>query len=138
MIAHMILTIQITNNMESFKEESFLTRLNKVFKKKLNLVKGQLGVYHDKLAFYTENDGSDVIKHNIYVKIKIVEVYDELVEIEVLDFTISDSASQDIINLVKNNMPKYVNPRIVKWQIIEQYALDYNITWVWDNSLVGY
>jgi len=105
--------------MESFKEESFLTRLNKVFKKKLNLVKGQLGVYHDKLAFYTENDGSDVIKHNIYVKIKIVEVYDELVEIEVLDFTISDSASQDIINLVKNNMPKYVNPRIVKWQIIE-------------------
>lgn len=105
--------------MESFKEESFLTRLNKVFKKKLNLVKGQLGVYHDKLAFYTENDGSDVIKHNIYVKIKIVEVYDELVEIEVLDFTISDSASQDIINLVKNNMPKYVNPRIVKWQIFE-------------------
>jgi len=105
--------------MESFKEESFFTRLNKVFKKKLNLVKGQLGVYHDKLAFYTENDGSDVIKHNIYVKIKIVEVYDELVEIEVLDFTISDSASQDIINLVKNNMPKYVNPRIVKWQIIE-------------------
>jgi len=105
--------------MENFKEESFLTRLNKVFKKKLTLVKGQLGVYHDKLAFYTENDGSDVIKHNIYVKIKIVEVYDELVEIEVLDFTISDSASQDIINLVKNNMPKYVNPRIVKWQIIE-------------------
>jgi hypothetical protein len=105
--------------MESFKEESFLTRLNKVFKKKLHLTKGQLGVYHDKLAFYTENDGSDVIKHNIYVKIKIVEVYDELVEIEVLDFTISDSASQDIINLVKNNMPKYVNPRIVKWQIIE-------------------
>lgn len=105
--------------MESFKEESFFTRLNKVFKKKLHLTKGQLGVYHDKLAFYTENDGSDVIKHNIYVKIKIVEVYDELVEIEVLDFTISDSASQDIINLVKNNMPKYVNPRIVKWQIIE-------------------
>lgn len=105
--------------MESFKEESFLTRLNKVFKKKLHLTKGQLGVYHDKLAFYTENDGSDVIKHNLYVKIKIVEVYDELVEIEVMDFTISDSASQDIINLVKNNMPKYVNPRIVKWQIFE-------------------
>jgi hypothetical protein len=102
--------------MENFKEDSFFVRLSKVFKKNLTLQKGQLGVYHDKLAFYTDNDGSDIIKHNIYVKIKIVEVYDQLVEIEVLDFTISDSASLDIINLVKNNMPKYVNPRIVKWQ----------------------
>jgi hypothetical protein len=105
--------------MEGFKEDGFFDRLNKVFRKKLMLKNGQLGVYHDKLAFYTENDGSDVIKHNIYVKVKIVEVYDELVEIEVLDFTISDSASQDIINLVKNNMPKYVNPRIVKWQKLD-------------------
>lgn len=105
--------------MEGFKDDGFFDKLNKVFRKKLNLRKGQLGVYHDKLAFYTENDGSDVIKHNIYVKIKIIEVYDELVEIEVLDFTISDSASQDIINLVKNNMPKYVNPRIVKWQKLD-------------------
>ena len=105
--------------MEGFKDDGFFDKLNKVFRKKFNLRKGQLGVYHDKLAFYTENDGSDVIKHNIYVKVKIVEVYDELVEIEVLDFTISDSASQDIINLVKNNMPKYVNPRIVKWQKLD-------------------
>lgn len=105
--------------MEGFKEESFFERIGKAFKKKLTLKKGQLGVYHDKLAFYTENDGSDVIKHNIYVKIRIVEVYDQLVEIDVLDFTISDSASQDIINLVKNNMPKYVNPRIVRWQILD-------------------
>jgi hypothetical protein len=105
--------------MEGFKDDGFFDKLNKVFRKKFNLRKGQLGVYHDKLAFYTENDGSDVIKHNIYVKIKIVEVYDELVEIEVLDFTISDSASLDIINLVKNNMPKYVNPRIVKWQKLD-------------------
>lgn len=102
--------------MENFKEDSFFVRLSKVFTKNLTLQKGQLGVYHDKLAFYTDNDGSDIIKHNIYVKIKIVEVYDQLVEIEVLDFTISDSASLDIINLVKNNMPRYVNPRIVKWQ----------------------
>jgi len=105
--------------MESFKEQTFFERMSNAFKKKLVLKKGQLGVYHDKLAFYTENDGSDVIKHNIYVKIKIVEVYDQLVEIDVLDFTISDSASQDIINLVKNNMPKYVNPRIVRWQTLD-------------------
>jgi len=52
--------------MESFKEENFFERISNSFKKKLVLKIGQLGVYHDKLAFYTENDGSDVIKHNIY------------------------------------------------------------------------
>lgn len=102
--------------MENYKEEGFLTRLGNIFRKQIPLTKGQLGVYHDKLAFCIENDGSDVIKHNIYVKVKIVEVYNQLVEIEVMDFGISDSASQEIINLVKNNMPRFVNPKLIKWQ----------------------
>lgn len=105
--------------MDKSKEETIIDKLSNLFKKPITLRKGQLGVYHDKLAFYTENEGSDNIKHNIYVKVKIVEIYYQLVEIDVIDFTISDSASNDIINLVKNNMPKYVNPNIVKWQIIE-------------------
>ncbi len=103
--------------MERHKEESF-NFFSRFFKKQIILKKDQLGVYHDKLAFYTESDGSDVIKHNIYIKVKIIEVYDQLVEIEVLDVSISDSASQDIINLVKNNIPKYVNPKNVKWQLL--------------------
>ena len=102
--------------MENYNEEGFLTRLGNAFRKQITLSKGQLGVYHDKLAFCIENDGSDVIKHNIYVKVKIIEIYNQLVEIEVMDFAISDSASQDIINLVKNNIPKYINPKFVKWQ----------------------
>lgn len=105
-----------TRNMDN---NTLLEKLINIFKKTIILKKGQLGVYHDKLAFYTENEGSDNIKHNIYVKVKIVEIYYELVEIEVIDFTISDSASNDILNLVKNNMPKYVNPKIVKWQILD-------------------
>lgn len=97
--------------------ESMKFSFGNLFKKKVNLYKGQLGVYQDKLAFYTQNDSADVIKHNIFIKVRIIEVYDQLVEIEVMDMTISDSANEDIINLIKNNMPKYVNPKIVKWQI---------------------
>jgi len=104
--------------MERHKEESNFKFFNIFFKKQITLKKDQLGVYHDKLAFYTESDGSDIIKHNIYIKVKIIEVYYQLVEIEVLDVSISDSASQDIINLVKNNIPKYVNPKNVKWQVL--------------------
>lgn len=100
------------------KNEDYLKfSMGRFFKKKITLYKGQLGVYQDKLAFYTYNEASDVIKHNIFIKVKIIEVYDQLVEVEVLDMTISDSANEDIINLIKNNIPKYVNPKIVKWQI---------------------
>jgi hypothetical protein len=101
-------------------EEGFKFPFGNLFKKKINLHKGQLGVYQDKLAFYTQNDSADVIKHNIFIKVRIIEVYDQLVEVEVLDMTISDSANEDIINLIKNNMPKYVNPKIVKWQIANE------------------
>jgi|TARA_R110000868_G_scaffold336400_2_gene597217 hypothetical protein len=99
------------------KEEGLKFSIGSFFKKKITLYKGQLGVYQDKLAFYTYNEASDIIKHNIFIKVRIIEVYDQLVEVEVLDMTISDSANEDIINLIKNNMPKYVNPKIVKWQI---------------------
>jgi hypothetical protein len=104
--------------MENSSENNLFVKISNIFRKQIKLEKGQLGVYHDKLAFYTETDGSDVIKHNIFIKVRIIEVYDNLVEIDVLDFTISDSASQDIINLVKNNMPKYLNPKMVKWQLL--------------------
>ena len=99
------------------KGEGLNFSMGNIFKKKIKLHRGQLGVYQDKLAFYTYNESSDIIKHNIFIKVRIIEVYDQLVEVEVLDMTISDSANEDIINLIKNNMPKYVNPKIVKWQI---------------------
>jgi len=101
-------------------EEGLKFSIGNFFKKRITLYKGQLGVYQDKLAFYTQNDSADVIKHNIFIKVRILEVYEQLVEIEVLDMTISDSANEDIINLIKNNMPKYVNPKIVKWQISKE------------------
>ncbi len=104
--------------MERHNEDFKFNLFSNLFKKPMILKKDQLGAYHDKLAFYTESDGSDVIKHNVYIKVKIIEVYNQLVEIEVLDVSISDSASQDIINLVKNNIPKYVNPKNVKWQVL--------------------
>jgi hypothetical protein len=106
--------------MDNTQETFVFGKLFNMFKKKHVLNRGQLGVYHDKLAFDTYNNSADSLRHNIYVKVKIVEVYDQLVEIEVLDFTVSDSASEDVINLVKHNMPKYVNPKMVKWQMDKQ------------------
>ncbi len=103
--------------MENAHETYVLNKILNLFRKKNKLNKGQLGVYHDKLAFDTYNNSADSLRHNIYVKVKIVEVYDQLVEIEVLDLTISDSASEDIINIIKHNMPKYINPKMVKWQL---------------------
>ena len=93
-------------------------KIKRLFKKPKLVAKGQLGIYHYIWGCDTINNDSNAIKYDIYLKIKASEIYDELVEIEVVDVTINDSANQDIINIIKANLPKYVDPRYVNWQII--------------------
>jgi len=88
------------------------------FKKRPNdLQKGAVGIYQDKFTMYTDNDSGDKIKEIISVKVKVIEVYDEIVEVEVVDVYISESTNEDIAKIIKNCIPKYMNPKFVNWQI---------------------
>ena len=78
---------------------------------------GDLGIFHEVVSFGTRVDVSNDLTYDVYAKIRAVEVYDNLVEIEVINIKISDSVSQDIVNLITNNFPKYVNPKTVSWQL---------------------
>ena len=82
-----------------------------------NLYKDQVGIYHYIVAIDTIHEDNHGMKYDIYAKVKIVEIYKDLVEVELVDLKINDSASQEVINIVKNNFAKYVNPKYVKWQI---------------------
>jgi len=85
-----------------------------------NLFKGQVGIYHYIWATDTIHEDSHGMKYDIYAKVKIAEIYKDLVEVESVDIKINDSASQEVINIIKNNFPKYVNPKYVKWQLEKQ------------------
>jgi len=99
------------------KETTFYDRFVGVFKKTRIPVKGDEGVLQDILTFFSSNDTTDGLKHNIFVKVRVVEVYQKLVEIEVIEVVISDSASDCVTELVTSSVPKFVNPKNINWKV---------------------
>lgn len=88
------------------------------FKKDPVVSPGDLGIYYYIWTFGTINEDSHEFKYDVYAKVKAVEVFDNLIEIEIVgDVKINDSASTDIQNIIKNTFPKYVNPKYIKWQV---------------------
>jgi hypothetical protein len=88
-----------------------------LFKKPKIIFIGDFGIYHYVWCCDTYHEDSHGLKYDVYAKLKAVEVYDNLIEVEVMDIKINDSASTDIQNIIKNNFPKYVNPKYVRWQV---------------------
>lgn len=95
----------------------FIQKLKKAFSKAPKINKGQLGVYHDVWSMATSNESLHTTKYDIFVKVKAVEVYDNLIEVTVEDLQVSESVNQDIVNIIKSGLPKYVVPKNVKWTI---------------------
>lgn len=98
-------------------ESILIEKVRRFFKKTIIVNKNDLGVYHYIWSCDTFNQETHSLKYDVYVKLKAIEVYEDLVEIEVIDIKINESASQDVINLIKSSFPTYVNSRHIKWQI---------------------
>jgi len=100
------------------QETQFVLFLRRLFLgRPQELYKGQVGIYHYVVAIDTIHEDNHGMKYDIYAKVKIIEIYTGLVEVELVDMKINDSASQEVINIVKNNFAKYVNPKYIKWQL---------------------
>ena len=102
---------------DSTREVMFLEKLRKIFSKPNKITKDQLGVYHDVWSISTRNETLHTIEYDIFVKVKAVEVYDNLIEVTVEDLQVSESVNEDILNIIKSSIPKYVVPKSVKWTI---------------------
>ncbi len=102
----------MTNNE---RQIPLIDSIKNVFKKQRIPNKGDLGIYHYVWSCDTQGDDLMGQRFDIQVKVKVLEVYDNLVEIEIIDIKINDSASQDIINIIKANLPKYLTPKHVRW-----------------------
>lgn len=104
--------------MSNSNTNSFFDFLNRKSVKKSQDIKiGDVGIYHDVLTYYNQNDTGDAVKHNVYTKVRVLEVYHDLVEVEVLDTVISDNVHPCVQELAKTNICKYVSPKSIKWQI---------------------
>jgi hypothetical protein len=103
--------------MTSNNHFSFFGFFGKKTKSSKNIQVGDIGIYHDVLTYYNQNDTGDSVKHNVFTKVKVVEVYNDLVEVEVLHTEISESVNICVAELAKTNLSRYVSPKNIKWQI---------------------
>jgi hypothetical protein len=88
-----------------------------LFKPKRVIKRGDVGVYQDVLNINTLNDGTHSMNYDMYIKVRAVAVYQNLVEIEVIDVMTTNSHHNEVKDLVQANIPKYIKPKYVKWEI---------------------
>ena len=97
-------------------EQNIITIIKKTLKPHKIKV-NDVGIYQDVLTIDTINDGTHSLKCDIYIKIKAIAVYDNLVEVEVLDTFTLNTSQTDVENLIKANIPKYIKPKYIKWEV---------------------
>lgn len=92
------------------------SKIRALFRKKRKVKVGDLGVYHD-ICGYIPLGSTRNIHYDVYIKVKAVEVYENLVEVEVLNVKIQES--EDMCNFIKEDNIKYLKPSDVQWQVTQ-------------------
>lgn len=90
-----------------------------LFKKKQPIRVGDIGIYQDVMTVNTINDGNHSLYYDIYAKISAVAIYHNLIEIKVIDVFTFNPSSHDVKELIDSNMPKYIHPKYIKWEVKE-------------------
>ncbi len=104
------------SNINTSSEIVFVEKIRNLFKRKRKINIGDLGVYEDTLTFTSIGNTSRAIHYDVFIKVKVLQVYDDLVEVEVIDVTISEAASEDTCKFIKHENLRYLKPNKVKWQ----------------------
>ena len=103
--------------MQHHNEIHLVDKIKNTFKKPRVIRVGDVGIYQDVLTVNTINDGTHSLYYDIYAKVKALAIYENLVEIEVLDVVTLNSCNQEIKSIIDTNMPKYIHPKYIKWEI---------------------
>lgn len=99
----------------------FFRKIRNLFKRQKPIIKGQFGIYHYVWVFDTLNTNLKDVKCDVFVKVRAIEIYDHIVEVEVVDIHISGFTNDDIMKTIKSVSPRYVDPRMIQWQVIELF-----------------
>ncbi len=92
----------------------------KFFKKQPQVKKGQIGIYKDTIIFDTVNDSNRTLKYTFFAKVKAIGVFEDIVEIEVVDLSAGNSGNEEILDIIKDNIPHFLDPKLIKWEIKEE------------------
>ena len=96
-----------------------LETFKNLFKKKRRPKIGAIGIYNDVLTINTSNEGTHQLFYDIFIKVKVINLFENLVEIEVIDKFVMNTTDQELQNIINRNIPKYLNPKNIKWCLDE-------------------
>jgi len=102
---------------DSLNQIAIIVWFKSWFKPIIPIEKGDIGIYCDSLSFGTSNDGIQTVKYDIFTKVRTVGVYDELVEVEVVDVFTMNTTNDSIKDVVSSTIPKYIHPKYIKWEV---------------------
>lgn len=103
-----------------YEKESFIPTMSYFFnflRKKQPIQTNDIGIYRDVVIIDTLNDGNKSLKYEFFVKVRAIGVYNKLVEIEILDISTSNTCNQDVYSIVQDNIPRFLNPNLIQWEI---------------------
>lgn len=107
------------NKQTTASELVFFDKIRRLFKRKRKVKKGDLGIYEETLSFTSIGNSSRTIHYDIFIKVKALEVFDDLVEVEVVSVNTTDTAHIDTCQLMNTENLKYLDPSKVKWQKVD-------------------
>lgn len=104
--------------MQEPNNETFLVDFFKnLFTKKRVIKAGDTGIFQDVFTIDSINDGTHPLKCDIYAKVKAIAIYDNLIEIEIINILTLNSCNDNIKEVITSIMPKYVKPKYIKWEV---------------------
>lgn len=103
--------------MTDIKDISLLDKIKMLLGLKKRIINsGDIGVYQELLTVNTQNEATHSLYYDIYFKVRAKAVYDDLVEIEIVDTVILNSCSDEIKTLIDTNTPRYIHQKFIKWE----------------------
>ena len=94
---------------------NLVTFFKKLFAKSIPVLKDDIGIYHYVWSCSTFDMDTREMHCDVYLKVKAIQVYDDLVEIVVIDTSLSDYFNRDVLGMIKSGQPKYVSAKKIKW-----------------------
>lgn len=94
-----------------------------LFSKQPKVIKGQKGVYQYAIHMDAMTEHHHSHKYVVSAKVIAKEVFDGLVEIEITEVNIEnlnifEDPENKKTDIITKNIPKYINPKFIKWEII--------------------
>jgi len=102
--------------MSEIKQLTISMHLKNFFSRKVINQTGNLGLYQEIIGI-NMGEVSDQMNYKTSVKLKALAQYGDVVEVEIVDVATHNLSNQEVKDLIKKNMPKYIRVSSIKWEV---------------------